>query len=307
MIRKILPAAMLAATLTTLGATGNVLAGHMTHGDAAAMDRFAAHHGMMAWAGPSATAAAGPRLGVAISDLAQAELDAKSLEYGVRVEGVAEGSIAAAAGVRPGDIVTALGERPAYSPQRLQHLVGTSSGKTSLTLVRDGEVMQLAVELASPTKAEGKAALGIRIQDMTADLQEAFGAPAERGVLIAQVNAGSAAAAAGMKAGDVLIAIGDAEIGTVEDVHAALAGHAPGAALTVKVLRERQPTELSVTLDAAPQQVAAGKAPGHSHHGQPMHGQQGYGMRHKGEHGHHGRHGAQLGHGCYNRSMPRRS
>ncbi|MCB1802636.1 MAG: PDZ domain-containing protein [Gammaproteobacteria bacterium] len=304
MTRKILSAALLAATLTTLGATGTALAGHKMHGDAKAMDWFAAHHGVMPWGGFSAAESDGPRLGVAITGLAQSELDARSLEYGVRIERVAEGSIAAAAGLKPGDIVTALGERPAYSPQRLQHLVGTSTGNTSLTLVRDGEEMQLAVDLAAPVEASGKAALGIRIQDMTADLQEAFGAPAERGVLVAQVNTGSAAAAAGMKAGDVLIAIGDAEIGKVDDVHAALAGHAPGDSLTVKILRDRQPTALSVTLDAAAQQVAAGNALGHGYRGQGMHGHHGYGMRNKGDYGHHGRH---AGPGCYKRSMPHRS
>lgn len=310
MSRTLFPAAMLTLSLAAGGFAGSVNAGHAmnNHADRAAW--FAAHHDFMR---PGSDAASKPRLGVAISALSQAQLDAGSLEYGVQIERVVEDSIAATAGLEAGDIVTEFGERPVYSPERLQHLVNNAAGVASLAVVRGGESIQVSVDLTPPAAATAaaRAALGIRIQNMTADLKEAFGTQGDRGVLIARVLPDSAAGAAGLKAGDVVVKIGGKNIARVDDVHAALAQHAPGDSLMVTVLRERARSEVTVTLGAAAVATAdAGEhagGRGHGHHGKGPSGHYGQGMH--GGHGYaHPRwHGGHAKPGCYSGTQQRRS
>jgi membrane-associated protease RseP (regulator of RpoE activity) len=232
-----------------------------------------------------------PRLGVALSAIGQADLDALSLEYGVRIERVMPGSAAASAGLKPGDIVTAMGDRPAYSPERLQHLVSTADTETTVALTRDADTLKLPIRFADPSASSdnSRAALGIRIQNMTPDLKTAFGAADERGVLIAQVNDGSAAGKAGLKAGDVVVAVGDKDIQGTSDVTGALAAFAPGDEVGVTILRDRTESTLNIALDAAPQHSMTGRFPGwhgHAYPGHGKHGMYGHGYPGHGQHGH---------------------
>ena len=143
---------------------------------------------------PPVSPAQRPRLGVAISAVSPEELDAVALEYGVRVEQVLADSVAERAGMKSGDIVTDVAGRPAYSPERLLRLVGEASGRVAIALVRGGESLRLQADLGNQsTAATGSAYLGVRIQEMTDDLKEAFGAEGNLGVLVSQVMGGSAA------------------------------------------------------------------------------------------------------------------
>lgn len=292
--RKLAPA-LLAALVTAGAAVAPVHADHAkAHAGYAHSPQFMMHHGDRH--GGAATQRPA-RLGVAISALEQRALDAMSLEYGVRVERVMSGSAADKAGLQAGDVVTEVDGRPAYSPRRMQHLVGAAGDAAVITLRRDGETIRLDATLVDPaiSKARGKAILGIRIQEMSTDLKEAFGAEGERGVLISQVQDGSAAEAAGLKAGDVIVAIGQRGIAAVDDVHQALRAHSPGDAVQVSVLRDRKLTALAVTLDGAPVTAQQGVRPHGWGHG---HGQAG--------HGHPGHYGMMPGHGCIKRSMMHR-
>jgi C-terminal processing protease CtpA/Prc len=241
---RLMPAALMPATLLFGGLTTPLHAGH-------ASSAFAAHHGHLM----SQTMPAGPaRLGVAISDVPQAELDLLSLEYGVRVDRVMSGSVALEGGIEAGDIVTAIDGRPVYSPQRMQFLVGESGSRSSIELLRDGRQreLQLSYAAAGSAGAVGKAVLGVRIQEMTADLKDAFGTQGEEGVLVSQVMPESAAGRAGLKAGDVLVSIGGRSVAAVRDVRSILHGQRPGDRLEVGILRDREAVSLQVALDAHP-------------------------------------------------------
>ena len=286
MSKKLLPASMLTAVLFAGGVATPVLAGHqMSHGANDQMSEFMAHHGFMQPHGKQDTPA---KLGVAISEVSQADLDKLSLEYGVRVEKVMKGSIAEAAGLRPGDVVTAIDDRPAYSPERLQHLVDEASGASMVTVSRDGEPLQIETAFAEPQTE--KALLGVRIQEMTGELKEAFGTEGNAGVLISQVVSGSPAKQAGLKAGDVIVSLGQADVTGVQDVHSLLDGYSPGDSIEIAFVRDREKRVIQLALGGTPQIQSSGM---HAH-GMlgpvPYHG--GY------EHGFHGSHGFMSKHGC---------
>lgn len=280
-----LSAALVIGTLAIASLMSTAQANHATaHESFRHSPEFLAHHGAMQ---PKAMSEQPAKLGVAISALSTAELEQMSLEYGVRVAKVIDGSIAEAAGVLAGDIITDLSGRPAYSPERLQHLVGKVEGDAVVSVQRDGEAVELQATFAKPTMA-GKPMLGVRIQAMTDELKEAFGATDDRGVLISQVKKGSGAALAGLKAGDVIVAIGGKAVTSVSDIYAAVNGQSPGDTLSLTYLRDRQQQQTEASLSAIasnPHPRAAG------HHGMSKHGK--HGSRFHGSYGKHPHHGCQ--------------
>ncbi|MGB1110694.1 MAG: PDZ domain-containing protein, partial [Gammaproteobacteria bacterium] len=180
-----------------------------------------------------------PRLGVAMQPLSQPELEKLGLEYGVRVEEVLPGSAAEKSGLKPDDIITALAERPVYSAKRLRYLVNNAESQVTVSLNRAGKELTVNAELgdAKASASSGKAYLGVRLQEMTEDLKEAFGATGGSGVLISQVMPGSPAEQAELVAGDVIASIGDTATGNIQEVHQALANHQPGAEVDISLIR----------------------------------------------------------------------
>jgi S1-C subfamily serine protease len=79
--------------------------------------------------------------------------------------------------------------------------------------------------------------------------------PTAGGVRVTEVTSGSAAEAAGVAAGDVITAVGDAPIGSTEELVSALRAHAPGDQVTVTVERGAETIELTVTLGDRSQQA----------------------------------------------------
>jgi membrane-associated protease RseP (regulator of RpoE activity) len=108
-------------------------------------------------------AARGLTLGVLVSDLSNARLDAAGLSHGIEVERVLSDSAAAAAGFRSGDVITEFAGSPVYSGDRLRWLVRKAEpGKPlDVKVMREQQPVQLSVSLTAPEakpKCEEKAA-----------------------------------------------------------------------------------------------------------------------------------------------------
>ena len=275
MFRKYLVASLFATAVCTAGLTAN--AGQTISGNTNAhMPHYQTHHGFM---NHDAPIDAPPRLGIAIAAVSQTDLEAMSIEYGVQVMSVLEGSVAEDTGLKAGDVITDIDGRPVYSPQRLQHLIAEVSGASTIALIRNGESKQLEAEYPMVESADtnNKAALGIRIQELTEELKEAFGAEGSEGVLVSQVITGSAAGEAGLQAGDVVIAIADEEITSVSDVHGALENYKPGETLSLSLLRNRQKESFQVVLGSASSSslVTPYGTKSHRYHNHNFHGSHG--------------------------------
>ncbi|MFY9608736.1 MAG: PDZ domain-containing protein [Blastocatellia bacterium] len=90
--------------------------------------------------------------------------------------------------------------------------------------------------------------LGIRVESVTDQLAEYFGVKEGRGVLIAHVDENGAAAKAGLKAGDVIIAIDNEKIDSVNALLKVLSKRESGSA-AVKILRNRTEQTVNVTIE----------------------------------------------------------
>ena len=92
--------------------------------------------------------------------------------------------------------------------------------------------------------------IGVRIQPMTEDLRRFFEAPPDQGVLVAQVEEGRPAAAAGLKAGDVLLAAEGETLEGPRQLVRAIRSVPDGESITLSVLRRGELLEISVTPEA---------------------------------------------------------
>jgi serine protease Do len=93
--------------------------------------------------------------------------------------------------------------------------------------------------------------LGIELIDMGEQLAAAYKLAAKSGVLVSSVDAGGAAAKAGIKAGDVVLAFDGHEIGSGHALREAVGDVDAGKTVKVKVQRDGRPLELDVTLGRA--------------------------------------------------------
>ncbi len=93
---------------------------------------------------------------------------------------------------------------------------------------------------AEDTTIQSQPRLGIVVMGLTRDLRGYFGAPVDRGVLVAHVESNSIAQRAGLAVGDVIIRIADRPIATTDDVIAALEA-SPGGRVQFHIIRGGTP------------------------------------------------------------------
>ncbi|OAT60405.1 outer membrane stress sensor serine protease [Obesumbacterium proteus ATCC 12841] len=91
--------------------------------------------------------------------------------------------------------------------------------------------------------------LGIRGREMTADLAQAFKLDAQRGAFVNEVLPNSAAAKAGIKAGDVITALDGNPLSSFAELRAKIGSAAPGTVLKLGLLRNGKPLTVPVTLE----------------------------------------------------------
>ncbi len=98
----------------------------------------------------------------------------------------------------------------------------------------------------------GRAILGVTVTNVDQNVAAQNHLSVTSGTLVVNVSSGGPAASAGLKAGDVIVQLGDAPIRSLNDLSAALLQHKPGDNLAVKVYRGSQQLTLNVTLGELP-------------------------------------------------------
>ena len=91
--------------------------------------------------------------------------------------------------------------------------------------------------------------LGIYVQDLTSDLAGAFGLEKSHGVLVAEVVRDSAAARAGVQAGDVITSIGGYPVASAQEFHNVEGQFPIGEALEVEYVRDQSRKSLKVSVE----------------------------------------------------------
>ena len=89
--------------------------------------------------------------------------------------------------------------------------------------------------------------LGVMVMTLTPELRKHLGATDDRGVLVAQVEPGSPAAAAGIAVGDVIVDVRGRAIAGAADVSTALADVSKGQRVAVEIVRDKKPVSIEAT------------------------------------------------------------
>jgi len=110
------------------------------------------------------------------------------------------------------------------------------------------QVMEQIIQKGSVTRGW----IGVGVQDITAELAQSFKLSAARGVLITQVERGSPADKAGMKPGDILLAVNDRPVADTTTMLNLIASLQPGQQAVVRLSRNQADTDLTVTIGRRP-------------------------------------------------------
>ncbi len=198
-------------------------------------------------------------LGVQIRDLAPEVAQRLNLpkDAGLVIAEVFDNTPAAKAGLKPGDILTALAGRPIKDGKVLQLTVaGLPLNKpVDMTIVRDGQALKVNVTIeeqpqefgptrvpaprqpAADPEAIGLDKIGIAIADLNAELAEDLGYRAgTKGVVITKVDGGSLASLAGLRRGMLITRVDKQAMATADAARTAL----EAASLTRGVLLQVQ-------------------------------------------------------------------
>src|SRR6201997_2092114 len=161
---------------------------------------------------------------------------------GALVSQVVEGSPADQAGIRTGDVITAVNGQPVKSNSELRNTIGLLrvGDKVDIGLLRDGKPLRVTAVIADTT---------LELTGGPAAIHKGFegavlgDAPDAGGALVRSVEPGSAAAQAGLRAEDVIVGANRGRVNSVRD----LRDRAKSAAVLVLEVR-RGATVLLVPL-----------------------------------------------------------
>jgi len=227
--------------------------------------------------------AGGTAVGVEVRDVDEADVKREKLpgSMGAVVEDVRSDGAAAKAGMKAGDVIVSFDGERVRSARHFERLVSeTPAGRTvDATVMRAGAKVNLKVTIQTvdafeplkgfayrfkepgawtvstpkfyqqynlmPFGMAGRARLGIGVQDLTEQLGEYFGTA--QGALVTSVDDGTAAKAAGLKAGDVITKINGAAVRDSNDLRRKLAEASGETKITV--MRDRKEITLTAKLE----------------------------------------------------------
>jgi len=98
-------------------------------------------------------------------------------------------------------------------------------------------------------------------RDLSHELRDHLKAP-DGGALVENVSAGTPAARAGLKDGDVIVQFGERQVSSFTDLEKAVASTKPGDTVPVEVVRDLKPVRLNITVVERPDEPALTRVPG---------------------------------------------
>ncbi len=116
-------------------------------------------------------------------------------------------------------------------------------------VIRDGKLIEGKDRAELESLLAGKRAfLGVSLTDLSPELREHFGAPKDAGVLVGNIEDGSPADKAGVRVGDIIVAIDGKDVDSSWGLRSALQGKKDGDTARIEVIRGRGRQTLVATV-----------------------------------------------------------
>ena len=172
-------------------------------------------------------------LGVGIQDVDEALAESFGLDKagGVLITDVQDDTPASKAGVKSQDVLVKLDGIDLQDTQDLRNRIAQTIPGTTVVLdiVRDGKPVELKVKIGEQPADFGIAAqgssdqnplspFGLVVQELTADLAEQLGYKGRQGLVISEVEPGSAAAEIGLKSGFLIEEVQKVRVTSLEEL-----------------------------------------------------------------------------------------
>jgi serine protease Do len=197
-------------------------------------------------------------LGVTVGTVTDAMAETMGFEAtsGAFVSGVYEGSPAEQSGLRPGDVITRIGETEIEDSATLVQTVAsiTPGDETEFALVRAGREMSLMVTTGRRSQESFQTATlwpGLSVLPITDEARDQLSLDrGTDGVIVAQVTPQSAAAQSGVRPGDTIISVNGRGVDSPATFYEQL-GNANGDEIRFRVIREGRTLLLGFVRSAA--------------------------------------------------------
>ena len=189
---------------------------------------------------------------------------------GALVAKVDDGTPAAAAGIRSGDVITMLDGKTVNSPRELSRIVAdlVPGAKEGVTVWRAGSDKDLSIIIGSNDEgarqaladAGGKSGgavqrvptIGVQLGDLTADMRQSLGLPqGESGAVVEGVSPDKPAADTGLQPGDVILSVNQKPVTSAHEAQAAVAEAGKAGRKAVLLLVQRQGEQSFLTVPFA--------------------------------------------------------
>ncbi len=168
---------------------------------------------------------------------------------GIVIHEVFADAPATRAGLRPGDIITQIGNERLTSTSQFSRVVAglTPGEKVLARIIRDGTPLQLPVfpgirndetVVASVPRTAAESDLGMDVSPITEALVRQFALQRDMGILVVRVTRGSAAYAEGVRKGDVIQEVNRTAVPTIRDFRRTLDAINPGETILLRLLRK---------------------------------------------------------------------
>ncbi len=199
-------------------------------------------------------------LGVTVQALTEELAESFGLDEpkGALVNEVMEGSPAARAGFKRGDIILSFHEQEIKEIGDLPRIVANTpvDQEVKVKIFRSGKLREVKVKVgrlddgqtarAADQEDAEQGLLGLTVVNLTPELAARYSIEEDRGVLVTAIDPESAAAEADIRVGDLILDVNDQEVSSVRDFQAAVGK--PGQGKVVRLLIQRRATLFFTTL-----------------------------------------------------------
>jgi serine protease Do len=138
-------------------------------------------------------------------------------------------------------------------------IVSPTGGNIGIAFAIPADVVQRVVASLKETGTVTRGYMGVNIQPVTAEIAESLGLKTPQGALVADVQADTPAAKAGIKSGDVVLAVNGTPIKDARELSRRVSLINPGTVVKLTVMRDGKERTIDVTLTQLPEDRLASR------------------------------------------------